>query len=391
MRHAATAIGTIAILLAGASRAMAADAPPRPPSTPDYAASANWLCRPDSLRFCAADLRVTIVQPDGQLRAARWHPPKRIQPIDCFYLYPTASLDNGSNSDLTPGDQPGEEIHTVRREFARFTAICRPFAPLYRSLTVTQMRGAAPPGDQEMAYGDARAAWLHYLAHDNDGRGVVLVGQSQGATILKRLIQEEIEGKPAQRLLVSALLPGTTVAVPPGRDVGGDFKAIKLCRASGQTGCVVTYNSFRADAPPSAGSQLARKRADGLINGCVNPAAMAGGVAPLDAYLEARYTMGEAGKMAQVQWTTSGRPVATPFVKVPGLLSGECRSDAHGDYLAVTLHGDPRDGRADDIRGDVYSHGKRLDQWGLHVVDMELVMGDLVRLVSAQAKAWRTR
>ena len=93
-----------------------------------------------------------------------------------------------------------------------------------------------PPGDREMAYADARAAWRHYLAHDNGGRGVVLIGQSQGAFMLKRLIMEEIEGKPAQKQLVSALLPGTDLAVPAGRDVGGDFKSVPLCRASSQTG-----------------------------------------------------------------------------------------------------------------------------------------------------------
>jgi len=39
--------------------------------------------------------------------------------------------------------------------------------------------------------------------------------------VLTQLIRHEIEGKPAQRRLVSAILAGTNIAVPPGKDVGG--------------------------------------------------------------------------------------------------------------------------------------------------------------------------
>ena len=378
----------MAFLVLSGSTVFAAENPAPVALAPDYAAAANWLCRSDNPRFCATDLGATIVQADGRLIVEPQQAPKRKPGIDCFYVYPTASLDNASNSDLIPGDQPGEEIHDVRRELARFGQVCRLFAPIYRSTTIAQMRGTLPPGDRNLAYADVHAAWRHYLARDNGGRGVVLIGQSQGAGMLKRLIAEEIEGKPAQKLLVSALLPGTDLAVPAGRDVGGDFKSVPLCRASSQTGCVVVYNSFRVDAPPSAKSFLGRPRTDGMNNGCVNPAALAGGSAPLDAYLETRYTMGEAGKMQQAPWTTTGKTVTTPFVKVPGLLSAQCLLDANGSYLAVTIHADPGDARVDDIRGDVYGGGKRVDDWGLHVIDMELVMGDLVRLVGTQAKAW---
>ncbi|MGK3882473.1 DUF3089 domain-containing protein, partial [Enterococcus faecium] len=86
------------------------------------------------------------------------------------------------------------------------------------------------------AYDDVKRAWQHYLAADNHGRGVVLIGHSQGSGILKQLIAEEIDGKPAQKLLISAMLMGTNVAVPAGKDVGGDFKAGPLCRKADQTG-----------------------------------------------------------------------------------------------------------------------------------------------------------
>ena len=86
--------------------------------------------------------------------------------------------------------------------------------------------------DFKLPYEDVRAAWRHYLAHDNGGRGVVLIGHSQGARILARLIAHEIEGKPEQRLLAGALILGFDVEVPEGKDVGGTFKTIPLCRSA---------------------------------------------------------------------------------------------------------------------------------------------------------------
>ena len=357
---------------------------------PDYADAASWLCGPHSQGLCATNLDASVIAADGSVTVERWQAPEREPAIDCFYLYPTASLDRAPNSDLIAGDQPGEEIHTVRRNFARFAQACRLFAPLYRSTTITQMRGQVPAGDREVAYADVLAAWTHYLAHDNHGRGVVLVGHSQGSGLIRRLLAEQVDGKPAQRLLVSALPIGSNVSVPEGGDVGGDLKQIPLCRELGQTGCLVTYNTYRADVPPPANAVLGGRIAGGLRLACANPAALAGGEAPLDGYLEARHTLGsEPPAGGQAPWVNGGPPIETPYVRVPGLLRGECQSDEHGDYLALTINRDPADPRVDDILGEVRRGGRVLPEWGFHVIDMELAMGDLVRVVEAQADGWQ--
>ena len=130
MKHRISGLGMGVLLLAGGSASFAAENPAPAASAPDYARAANWLCRPDNPRFCATDLSATIVETNGRLVVEPWQAPRRAPKIDCFYLYPTASLDNASNSDLIPGDQPGEEIHDIRREFARFGEVCRLFAPI---------------------------------------------------------------------------------------------------------------------------------------------------------------------------------------------------------------------------------------------------------------------
>jgi len=380
-----------ALLVVAVVPLAAADAEYPAAGAPDYADPATWLCRPDTPGFCATNLDATVIEADGTITVERWQTPAAEPAIDCFYLYPTASLDMAPNSDLVPGDQPGEEIHTVRRNFARFGKVCRLFAPIYRSTTLSQMRGLVPAGDRELAYADVLAAWTHYLEHDNHGRGVVLVGHSQGSSMIRRLLAEQIDGKPAQRLLVSALPIGSNFRVPEGRDLSGDLEHIPVCREHAQTGCLITYNTYRADAPPPADAVLGGRLTDGMRLVCVNPAALAGGEAPLDPYLETRHTLGQPPLPEQPPWLAGGAQVETPYVRVPGLLRGECRSDEHGDYLALTIRPDPADPRARDILGEVRAGGKVLPEWGFHVIDMELAMGDLVRLVEAQAERWERR
>ncbi len=68
----------------------------------NYADRDRWLCRPDHPHACAADLSTTVVSPDGALRREDFVPAAN-PPIDCFYVYPTVSLDPQGNSDFAPG------------------------------------------------------------------------------------------------------------------------------------------------------------------------------------------------------------------------------------------------------------------------------------------------
>jgi len=155
--------------------------------------------------------------------------------------------------------------------------------------------------------------------------------------------------------LIAALLIGTTISVPVGADVGGTFKNIPLCRANDQLGCVISYASFRATAPPPASSRFAQATDPNLVGGCTNPAALAGGPAELHAYLNAE----GAGltTAAPGPWTLASPTVPTPFVSVPGLLTAECVAGERGNYLSITINADPSDPRTDDITGDVLAAG----------------------------------
>ena len=84
--------------------------------------------------------------------------------------------------------------------------------------------------------------------------------------------------------------------------------------------------------------------------------------------------------------------IDTPWVSVPGLLTGKCTSNENATgYLEVTVNGNPSDPRVDDIIGDIGLGNNVLANWGLHLVDVNLVMGNLLDIVGAQAKAYAAK
>lgn len=353
----------------------------------DYANPDRWLCRPGRADACAADLTTSVIAASGAITREPAAPASPAA-IDCFYVYPTVSTDSTPNSDLAVGD---DERNVAAIQFARFRSVCRPYAPMYRQQTLRAMRAmlaGQPGGDMELAYTDVRDAWRHYLTHDNAGRGVVLIGHSQGSAVLMRLLAQEIEGTPAQTRLVSALLGGWSVAVPTGRDVGGDLTRVPVCTTARQVGCVVAWTTFRDTLPPPPITPFGRVTKPNAEAICVNPAALAGNVRSLRSYLTSGPGAGTLSAGAPSQWVVGAPPVTTPFVSLPGLLAAACthRNGAH--YLALTVQADPADPRTDTIGGDVIVNGTTNRFWGLHLLDMQVVLGDLIELVRQQAAAF---
>jgi hypothetical protein len=264
---------------------------------------------------------------------------------------------------------------------------------MYRQVTLAGLRAMMSDGsravlDRGVGYDDVRDAWRHYLDHENKGRGFVLIGHSQGSYVLAELIRQEIDGKPVQSRMVSAILLGTTVAVPRGKDVGGAFQHVPLCHNQSQTGCVITYASFRSNVPPPPNTLFGKVAEPDLVAACTNPAALGGGSGELHAYLDAAgRTITSTQKPRP--WVVPERPIETPWVSVPGLLTARCATNENATYLEVTVHGDPSGPRVTDITGDI-GGTQVLANWGLHLIDVNLAMGNLVDIVGAQARAFAT-
>jgi len=359
---------------------------PIPTSTPADMASAHadaagivWLCRPGSATNpCQGDLSTTVIDPAGKQTVQQPQVAKD-PPIDCFYVYPTTSRQKTPNADLSIDP---EETAVAVAQAAPFSQVCSVYAPIYPQVTIEALNtNLITQATIEAAYEGVRAAFADYMANYNHGRGVVLIGHSQGAMMLVGLLHREIDPSPdARKLLVSALLMGANVTVPEGKTVGGDFANIPACGSLTDTGCVVAYSTF--DSTPPLNADFGR--ASGLTMFrfpkiepqqalCVNPAAPGGGKAALTPY----FPTVEVAKRAGAPSPTP----ATPYVSYPNEVTAECKADADAGWLQVT-----RTGPAEAVQKLTGSEGP---SWGLHDHDVSLALGNLVDLVRAESAAYK--
>jgi hypothetical protein len=303
-------------------------------------------------------------------------------------VYPTVSAQSTANANLHIDPQ---ERAVAVAQASRFSQVCRVYAPMYPQLTVSAIEKGITPQAAATAYLGVLSAWKDYLAHHNKGRGVVLIGHSQGSSLLIALIKREIDPSAAERhLLVSALLMGGNVTVPTGQAVGGDFAHIPACQSNTQTGCVVAYSTFSSPPPPdsffgrvgtsiSALSGLSPSSAAGLEVLCTNPAALAGGTGPLEPYFPTKAFPGS--KTGLAYGTPSKRRVHTPWVSYPNLYTAQCHTSGGATWLQVTNVAGPKDHRpvVQPILGA---------KWGLHLDDVNLALGNLVNVVRDQSVAY---
>ena len=372
---------------------------------PDYTLEEQWLCHPDKSEdnVCLRDQTHVSVAANGS-RTFESHMPAVTPEVDCFYVYPTASMDLTASSNLIPDAQ---EKDTTAIQFGRYSEVCRQFAPVYRQRTLTYL-GIGALGDglvseetmaeaNATAYSDVKQAFDHYLENDNNGRGFILVGHSQGARLLARLVAEEIENDAGlSSQLVAAHLIGTGISVPVGSNVGGTFSHTPLCQNPGQSGCIVAYSTFREGDPELATPRFGTTDEPGYEIACTHPASLMGGQSELDVRLpfEQPYAFGTLLKIQGSGgpygnwWTNQKVKQRADYFSVPGQFYGECVRDGNGThYLEVRIDSDPEDPRADDYRGELIV----VKGWGMHLIDMSLAQGDLIRLAHDQTNSWLSR
>jgi len=335
-----------------------------------------WLCKPGLPEDpCRSSLDATVETGTGAKSVERARLPKAPK-VDCFYVYPTVV--GGSRMNAPVAVQPILR-GVAALQASRFSQVCRVFAPVYPQLTTTGITrfGDAQRRAVDKAYRGVRDAWKAYLRSDNDGRGVILIGHSQGSGILERLVREEIEGDARVRArLVSALLLGGDVTVRKGRDVGGDFKRVLTCRTATETGCVVAYSSF-TQTPPSNSlfgkipsvfrTVFGGPNGAGLEVACVNPSQLVGAKGAVTPYFR--------------------DPTAadgTPWITYPGLYRSSCRSAGGLNRLQIDVVGGPG-----DPRPVISPTSGRF--WGTHNQDVNIELGDLVTLAGRQAAAYSRR
>jgi pimeloyl-ACP methyl ester carboxylesterase len=363
-------LATLAIMLAGLAGIAPASA-----ATPVL-----WLCHPDLPdNPCEIPLDTTMQRADGTATVVTpKRPPSAKRPVDCFFVYPTIS------NDLTPyasRSRSPEVVSIAKYQAARFSQHCRMFAPVYRQSTMANLVLGliGLPRERGPGYADVLTAWRDYLAHDNHGRGVVLIGHSQGSFVLRQLIAEEIEPhRQVRELLVGAVLLGGNVEVPKAKLVGGDFDRIPLCSKRGQAGCVVAYSSFASDPGSSATFGNSRDLKPGLEVACTDPTRLAGRagqefgiVQPSEPFALGLF------RLALIATYGGDVPSAsTTWVGPPDRYTGAC-ARINGDHVFR-------------YRPTTGSHrpAEFPPTWGTHTLDVNLGLGNLTRIVRLQTRTW---
>nr|WP_246333006.1 DUF3089 domain-containing protein [Sphingomicrobium lutaoense] len=326
-------------------------------------------------------IAVTPLGPDGfgeqKVAAAARNPA-----VDCFYVYPTISRDPGLNSDLVTSSS--EEDFVTQSQFTRLSGVCRPFVPIYRQMTMAAIAVASTGGDVTeagmIAYRDVKAAWQDYLANRNQGRPFVLIGHSQGAIMLQRLLAEEIENSDAHDLMVRAILPGWNTLVPEGKTVGGTFRKTPLCTRDEQAGCVMSWVTYEAGKAPPPGAMFGYSPEPGMTVACTNPArAGSKDWEKLDGFWFARSSYPVPG--GPVRWSATGAP-PTAYISTPALLEGRCVNGGPRGYFEVRSAAGTGDVRTRRVGGEVGQFGIFLAGWGKHLADMSIAQDNVIATIS---------
>lgn len=378
-QRATAALLGLTLLVGGLVGAGTASAQPAPTTT--------WLCNPNmaadpcDLPGDSTDLGTGVTTP------APAAVPESDKSVDCFYLYPTVTNDVALNA---PGYATPEVASTASLQAARFNTQCRVFAPVYRQTppvgVLLALAGAAGPSI-DLAYSDVRAAWDNYMATENNGRGVILIGHSQGTFMLRKLMRDTFDRDAALRTqLVGAFLMGGNVETARGSTTGGDFTNIPLCTERGQFGCVVAY-STNTFVPPlsvfgNADLDLPSQRW-GLPSGpgyqvaCTDPAALSGNDRPVGITVpSAPFAFGIIAVL--LQYTTAPEAVPTSdstWTTSRGRVVGSCiDSGGYNQYHLQFVEPQPLN---------------EIPLADSHLVDMNVGLDRLVSIAGQQTAAWQ--
>jgi Protein of unknown function (DUF3089) len=347
-----------------------------------------WLCKPGARPDpCAPGLSTTLYRPTLTKPLRVIHPKaQKPAPIDCFYVYPTVSGEKKGNSDL--------KILPVERSIAlyqasRYSQYCKVYAPMYRQVTLAGIGEGTPTTkpNGELPLRDVTTALRKYLRNYNHGRGFVLIGHSQGSFVLRSVIAKVIDAHPALRKkLLSAILLGGNVVVKGRTGVGGDFKHIPACRSRTQLGCVIAFSTFDQPVPsnslfgrpaPLAGHTLPAN-AEVL---CTNPASLGGGGGLLNSVSPSKPFDPKSILSAGIKLLGINFPEpSTVYWATNGAYSAKC-VDSNGAHVLMvkSRHGAPTAKPSPNA------------QWGLHLLDANIALGNLVRIVRAEGRAYLKR
>ena len=136
------------------------------------------------------------------------------RPVDVFLICPTVDIESERNS-LEINDKLRESFaYALDLEKGIYEETGRLFSPYYRQMSINAYRLPEEEFGQaeSIAYRDISDAFRWYLDNENDGRGLILAGFSQGSEMCLKLLEEyfgtesaEVEALRGQLITVYAI------------------------------------------------------------------------------------------------------------------------------------------------------------------------------------------
>ena len=214
--------------------------PPLPPHA--YDDPALWLARgtgnaQDPVRFVPRGLTPAFGEP-ASLDAA------------VFFIHPTSYFSRRYWN--ARADEPSTReanLAYMRGLASPFNAARAIWAPRYRQATLGAFLTDKPQGRAaiDAAYADVLAAFDIFIASTPYKTPIVLVGHSQGARHLMRLLQDRVAGRPLASRIAAAYVIGWPVSLPHDLPAMG----LPACSHPDESGCVIGWQSYGEPADPS--------------------------------------------------------------------------------------------------------------------------------------------
>ena len=162
------------------------------------------------------------------------------KPVDVFLICPTVDTRSPTNTFDLNEKLKGRFISVLDGEKGIYEETGRLFSPYYRQMSINAYRLSEEERApfREIAYSDISAAFRWYLENENDGRGIILAGFSQGADMCLQLMKDYFSDEQLLEQLVSVYAIGWHLS----QEMTEQYPQIVPARSETDTGVVVSYD-----------------------------------------------------------------------------------------------------------------------------------------------------
>ena len=184
---------------------------------------------------------------------------------DLFLICPTVDMGRAGNLNMSMDDADIRRsfVGALNMERGIYEDTCTMYAPFYRQMTfpVYEQRIAGSGEHLEIAYGDVKEAFEHFLAQVDDDRPIVLAGFSQGAQLALLLLEEYFDDPKLMDRLVAAYCIGWPVT----DDDLAEHPHLRMAQGEDDTGvkgaCFTDYSgAVKQEIPGLTGAYIDSER-----------------------------------------------------------------------------------------------------------------------------------